>query len=54
MKKISIRHCLPLIILLGLLILFFSFRLNGYLNFETLKEHRALLTSWTSKHPNPY
>ncbi|QLZ69112.1 mercuric reductase [Legionella sp. PC1000] len=50
MKKIRVRHWLPLTILLGLLIFFFSFRLDKYLSFEALKENRALLASWTTKH----
>ncbi|WP_454783726.1 FAD-dependent oxidoreductase [Legionella sp. WA2024007413] len=50
MKEVRIRHWLPLIILIGLLVLFFSFRLDKYLTFESLKEHHSLLLSWTNKH----
>lgn len=50
MDKKIIRHWLPLIALIGLLILFFSFRLDRYLNFEALKENRTFLISWTNKY----
>ncbi len=42
-----LRRWLPLLILLGLLSLFFIFRLDRYLSFATFREHRALLLSWT-------
>ncbi|KTD14749.1 mercuric reductase [Legionella gratiana] len=50
MNKTVIRRWLPLIILVGLLILFFSFRLNKYLSFDLFRENRSLIVSWTNKH----
>ena len=56
MKKLSmknnimIRRWLPLLGLLGLLVLFFSFRLDRYLSFSVLRENHALLVTWTQKH----
>lgn len=50
MNSTIIRRWLPLIILIGLLVLFFSFHLNKYFNFETLQENHVLLVSWTKAH----
>lgn len=46
----TIRRWLPLVILISLLLLFFGLGLNRYLSFAMLKEHRALLLSWTQAH----
>ncbi|MBA3536096.1 MAG: FAD-dependent oxidoreductase [Tatlockia sp.] len=46
----KLRSWLPLILLLGLLILFFSLRLDKYLTFTSLRENRATLISWTKEH----
>lgn len=43
-------RCLPLLILLLLLILFYSLGYHRYLNFETLKDNRSVLLAWTSSH----
>jgi uncharacterized membrane protein YdjX (TVP38/TMEM64 family) len=40
----------PVILLGTLLALFFYFRLDRYLSFESLKSNRALLLSWTEQH----
>ncbi|KTD69872.1 mercuric reductase [Legionella santicrucis] len=50
MNTTIIRRWLPLIMLIGLLVLFFTFRLNKYFNFEMLQENRTLLISWTKSH----
>jgi pyruvate/2-oxoglutarate dehydrogenase complex dihydrolipoamide dehydrogenase (E3) component/uncharacterized membrane protein YdjX (TVP38/TMEM64 family) len=50
MIKKSMRSWLPLILLLGLLILFFSLRLDKYLTFSSLREHRDLLLGWSKAH----
>lgn len=47
-KKIG--SWIPLITLLGLLVLFFSFRLDKYLTYTSLQAHQALLISWTKAH----
>lgn len=50
MTKTQIRRWLPLLLLLGLLGTFFIFRLDRYLSFSALRDHRALLLSWTQSH----
>lgn len=50
MIKATILRWLPVLILLGLLGVFFIFRLDRYLSFAALREHRALLLSWTQNH----
>lgn len=50
MSQLTIRRWIPLLVLLGLLSLFFGFGLNKYLSFSALREHRALLLSWTQTH----
>ncbi|CEG61533.1 TVP38/TMEM64 family protein [Legionella micdadei] len=50
MSQLTIRRWIPLFILLCLLGLFFGLRLNRYLSFSALREHRALLLSWTQTH----
>ena len=47
-KKIG--SWVPLILLLGLFVLFFSFRLDKFLTFASLQAHQALLISWTKAH----
>ncbi|MBA2709033.1 MAG: FAD-dependent oxidoreductase [Tatlockia sp.] len=47
MTKKHIISWLPLTILIGILILFFSFRLDKYLTFSSLQAHQALLIKWT-------
>ncbi len=49
-KKTTIRRWLPLLLLLGLLGLFFGFRLDKYLSFTALRDHRTLLVLWTQTH----
>lgn len=49
-KKISLSRWIPLIILLIVLSFFFYFRLDKYVSFESLKNHRQLLLHWTSEH----
>lgn len=50
MNKTAIHHWLPLIILIGLLVVFLSFRFDNYLSFEVLKANHDLLISWANKH----
>ncbi|HHM2297816.1 TPA: FAD-dependent oxidoreductase [Legionella anisa] len=50
MIKKTMRRWLPLLILLGLLGVFLTFRLDRYLSFTTLRDHRDLLLSWTQSH----
>jgi uncharacterized membrane protein YdjX (TVP38/TMEM64 family) len=50
MIKARIQRWLPLLILLGLLGIFFTFRLDRYLSFASLRDHRALLLFWTQSH----
>lgn len=50
MQKISLKRLLPLLAILLLLFLFFYFQLGHYLSFDSLREHRALLISWTKAH----
>ncbi|KTC95261.1 MULTISPECIES: TVP38/TMEM64 family protein [Legionella] len=50
MLKIPLKRLLPLLILLLLLFLFFYFRLGQYLSFDSLKEHRTQLITWTKTH----
>lgn len=40
----------PLIILIFGLIIFFYFRLDRYLTFDNLKQHREILINWTQTH----
>ncbi|KTC84501.1 TVP38/TMEM64 family protein [Legionella brunensis] len=50
MKKISLGRFIPLLILVILLVLFFYFRLDSYLTFDALQQHRTLLLAWTKEH----
>ena len=50
MQKISWQRLLPLLVLIVLLVLFFYFRLNRYLSFNSLQEHRTTLLAWTKTH----
>ncbi|MBA2655431.1 MAG: FAD-dependent oxidoreductase [Tatlockia sp.] len=50
MNKKKLSAWLPLIVLVGLLILFFSFRLDNYLTFRSLHAHQATLIEWTKTH----
>ncbi|ERH41472.1 hypothetical protein N751_17045, partial [Legionella pneumophila str. Leg01/11] len=50
MIKKGISSWFPLILLLGLLVLFFSFRLDKYLTFSSLREHRDVLFGWSKAH----
>lgn len=50
MNKPNIRRWLPLIVLITLLILFFGFHLDHYVNFSTLRDNRRLLIAWTEIH----
>lgn len=50
MIKKNMSSWLPLSLLLGLLALFFLFRLDKYLSFGYLQAHQALLVSWTRTH----
>lgn len=50
MVKTMLSRWLPLLVLLGLFSLFFIFRLDRYLSFTALRDHRALLLSWTQTH----
>ncbi len=50
MIKKSVCSWLPLILLLGLLIVFFSLRLDRYVSFSSLQEHRNLLLDWSKAH----
>jgi uncharacterized membrane protein YdjX (TVP38/TMEM64 family) len=45
-----IRRWLPLLILISLLLLFFSLHLNRYVNFEVLKYYSTSLIAWTKAH----
>lgn len=46
----KIHRWLPLLVLIGLLVLFFSLHLDKYLSFNALKENHALLIAWTRTH----
>ncbi|MBA2653178.1 MAG: FAD-dependent oxidoreductase [Tatlockia sp.] len=50
MTKKNISSWILLIILLGLLGLFFCFRLDRYLTFTSLHAHQTLLIDWTKSH----
>jgi len=45
-----LRRWTPLILLIVLLVLFFSFRLDRFLSFASLRDHRDFLLTWTEKH----
>ncbi|HAT8179155.1 TPA: mercuric reductase [Legionella pneumophila] len=46
----KIHRWLPIIVLVGLLELFFGLHLDKYLSFNTLRENHALLIAWTQTH----
>lgn len=46
----KIHRWLPLLVLIGLLVLFFSLHLDKYLSFNALRENHALLIAWTQTH----
>ncbi|HAZ7572618.1 FAD-dependent oxidoreductase [Legionella sp. PATHC032] len=46
----KIHRWLPLLVLIVLLVLFFSLHLDKYLSFNVLKENHALLIEWTHTH----
>lgn len=50
MNPKTIRHWLPLMGLIGLLIFFFIAGLGQYLSFSALRDHRAVLIAWTQSH----
>lgn len=50
MDKTTIRRWLPLILLIGLLVIFFSLRMDKYLTFPALRDHRASLIALTKTH----
>ncbi len=50
MKRKSLGHLIPLITLFLLFLLFLHFDLQGYLNFDFLREQRAVLDLWIKKH----
>ena len=47
-KKVLI-HLLPLMVILGGLFCFFYFHLDQYISFQSLKDHRQLLATWTQE-----
>jgi uncharacterized membrane protein YdjX (TVP38/TMEM64 family) len=49
-NKKFVMRCLPLSFIFCGLFCFFYFRLDTYINFQTLKEHRQFLTIWTQEH----
>lgn len=46
----KIHRWLPLLVLIGLSVLFFSLHLDKYLSFNALRENHALLIAWTQTH----
>lgn len=50
MYKRNLKSWLPLILLIGLFVLFFSFRLDKYLTFTSLRAHQTFLIEWTNAH----
>ncbi|MHB1947877.1 MAG: TVP38/TMEM64 family protein [Gammaproteobacteria bacterium] len=52
-KKIGykwLKRWIPLVLLMGSFFLFFYFRLDKYISFESLKNNRQLLLRWTNEH----
>ena len=49
-KLKRLLHLLPLALLVIAIVLAFYFRLDRYLSFDTLKEHREQLQMWTQAH----
>ncbi|MGQ3890936.1 FAD-dependent oxidoreductase [Legionella sp. CNM-4043-24] len=49
--KSTLQRGLPLVLLLGLLALYFLFGFDKYLSFEFLKQHSAALTAQVQAHP---
>ncbi|HIG0326541.1 TPA: FAD-dependent oxidoreductase [Legionella pneumophila] len=45
-----IHRWMPLLVLIGLLVLFFTLHLDRYFSFNALKENHALLIAWTKSH----